>query len=102
LTANIGNKTDFDPLEHAVYLGRRLLGRYVRISRSLYAAYNAAGQPLGRFRNRKKAWTAISKAAVARPPDKSKRRAASHVNNAVPKRSRIVRASVTCSEGGAR
>ena len=40
---------EFEPLEHSVYLGRRLLGRYERVSKKKYAAYDTADRLLGRF-----------------------------------------------------
>ena len=42
-------KQKVEPLEHSVYVGRRFLGRYKRISKSKYAAYDANGRLLGRF-----------------------------------------------------
>ena len=40
---------DFEPLEHSVYVGRQHFGRYERISKKKYAAYDSKGKLLGRF-----------------------------------------------------
>jgi hypothetical protein len=94
-------KPNFEPLEHSIYFGRRRLGRYVRVARSLYAAYDEKGRLVGRFRNRKKAWAAISKvAAAAGRSGKPRRRSAPRPENAVPKRYHIVPAKGDGSEGG--
>jgi hypothetical protein len=53
-------KSDFEPLEHSVYSGRQRLGRYVRIGARRYAAYDSHDSPLGDFKRRKDAWSAIS------------------------------------------
>jgi hypothetical protein len=42
-------QSDFEPLEHSVYVGRRSLGRYERIGKRKYAAYDSSGRLLGRF-----------------------------------------------------
>src|SRR6516165_2490285 len=51
--------SDFAPLEHSVYIGRRRLGRYTRVSLGLYAAYDACNRQLGRFTKRADALAAI-------------------------------------------
>jgi hypothetical protein len=50
------------PIEHSVYIGRERLGRYVRIKRKRYEAFDAQDQPLGNFRVRARALAAIRKA----------------------------------------
>ena len=50
------------PIEHSVYLGRERLGRYVRIDRKRYKAFDARDRPLGNFRIRARALAAIRKA----------------------------------------
>ena len=50
------------PIEHSVYLGRERLGRYVRMNRKRYKAFDAHDQPLGNFRIRARALAAIRKA----------------------------------------
>ena len=51
--------SDFAPLEHSVYIGRRRLGRYTRVNLRLYAAYDACNRHLGRFTKRADALAAI-------------------------------------------
>lgn len=53
-------ETEFDPLEHSVYLGRELLGRYARISKKLYAAFDAQERSLGEFKKRSDAYASIA------------------------------------------
>jgi hypothetical protein len=53
-------KSNFEPLEHSVYEGRRRLGRYVRIAPTWYAAFDAEDRPLGEFSRPKDAYTAIA------------------------------------------
>jgi hypothetical protein len=43
-------KHNFERLEHSVYVGRLRLGRYERIAKGKYAAYDTCGRLLGRFR----------------------------------------------------
>ena len=43
-------KRDFEPLEHSVYVGRQRLGRYERLAKARYAAYDANNRSLGRFK----------------------------------------------------
>jgi hypothetical protein len=50
------------PIEHSVYLGRERLGRYVRIDRKRFKAFDAIDRPLGNFRVRARALSAIRKA----------------------------------------
>ncbi len=57
-------KQKFEPLEHSVYVGRRFLGRYERISKSKYAAYDANGRLLGRFTKLTKAQKVFSGLAM--------------------------------------
>ena len=87
-------KASFEPLEHSVYFGRQRLGHYLRISNKAYAAYDAFGRSLGKFKNRKVAWAAISKAAdggrsAAKRLSASIRRE-SGGKKAVPRRNRIL------------
>ena len=49
----------FEPLEHAVYIGRQKLGRYSRVGVRRYAAYDARNRLIGRFRKRADALAAI-------------------------------------------
>jgi hypothetical protein len=60
------SRSDFAPLEHSIYVGRRRLGRYVRIGVRLYAAYGARDQLLGCFTKRANALAAID-CATAEP-----------------------------------
>jgi hypothetical protein len=53
----------FDPVEHSVYEGRKRLGRYSRISQQRYAAYDASGRLLGKFRGRRAAYSAVTRHA---------------------------------------
>lgn len=88
-----GKKASFEPLEHSVYFGRQRLGHYVRISNKAYAAYDTFGRSLGKFKNRKKAWGAISKAAYAGRSAKlqaASARRRSREKNAVPRRNCIL------------
>jgi hypothetical protein len=50
------------PIEHSVYLGRERLGRYVQMDRKRFEAFDALDRPLGNFRVRARALTAIRKA----------------------------------------
>jgi hypothetical protein len=50
------------PIEHAVYIGRERLGRYVQTDRKKYKAFDAANQPLDNFRVRARALAAFRKA----------------------------------------
>jgi len=52
---------DFETLEHSVYVGRRLLGRYERVSPKRYAAYDARGRRLGGFARISDALAAIDR-----------------------------------------
>jgi hypothetical protein len=54
------------PIEHSVYIGRERLGRYVRIDRKKYRAFDANDRPLGSFRVRERALAAIRKALRVR------------------------------------
>jgi hypothetical protein len=42
------NNSEFEPLEHSVYIGRLRLGRYVRVGLSQYAAYDADDRPFAK------------------------------------------------------
>jgi hypothetical protein len=42
-------KQKFEPLEHSVYIGRRFLGRYERVGKGKFAAFDANDRLLGRF-----------------------------------------------------
>jgi hypothetical protein len=53
-------------LDHAVYIGRERLGRYMQRGRDRYQAFDAAGRSLGFHRSRVKALGAIDKAKVTR------------------------------------
>jgi hypothetical protein len=55
-----------DPVEHSVYLGRERLGRYLKIHRKRYVAFDAGDCPLGSFRTRPKALAAIRRAQKVR------------------------------------
>ena len=50
------------PIEHSLYFGRERLGRYVQIDRRRFSAFDAVDRPLGNFRVRARALTAIRKA----------------------------------------
>lgn len=50
------------PIEHSVYLGRERLGRYVQMDRKRFEAFDPRDRPLGNFRVRSRALTAIRKA----------------------------------------
>lgn len=52
-------KSNFEPLEHSVYEGRRRLGRYVRIAPTWYAAFDAEDRPLGEFSRSQDAYKAV-------------------------------------------
>ena len=54
-------KSDFEPLEHSVYHGRRRLGRYACVAPKRYAAYDADDRPLGEFKRRKDAYAAVGR-----------------------------------------
>ena len=55
-----------EPIEHSVYLGRERLGRYQKIDRKLYKAFDADDRPLGNFRTQTRALVAIRKAQKVR------------------------------------
>ena len=61
VTAETQN-SEFELQEHSVYHGRRRLGRYERVAKQRYAAFDAVDQPLGEFKRRKDAWAAIGRA----------------------------------------
>ncbi|UPJ41808.1 hypothetical protein IVB40_31755 [Bradyrhizobium sp. 40] len=50
----------FEPVEHSVYEGRERLGRYLRISPTLYAAFDVDDRPLGEFLGRRAAYAAVA------------------------------------------
>jgi hypothetical protein len=56
------DKAPQKPIEHSVYLGRERLGRYLRIDRKRYKAFDAHDRPLGNFSIRARALAAIRKA----------------------------------------
>lgn len=53
------SSSNFDPLEHSVYIGRQYLGRYLRIGVRRFAAYDARDLLLGHFAKRLDALAAI-------------------------------------------
>jgi hypothetical protein len=55
---------EFEPLDHSVYVGRWRLGRYERVAKRKYAAYDARGQLLGRFTKRTDALAAFDRFIV--------------------------------------
>jgi hypothetical protein len=55
-----------EPIEHSLYYGRERLGWYLQIDRKRFRAFDALDCPLGNFRVRARALTAIRK-AWARP-----------------------------------
>jgi hypothetical protein len=57
-------KQKFEPLEHSVYVGRRFLGRYERIGKSKFAAFDADNRPLGRFNKLANAQKAFDRLAT--------------------------------------
>ena len=44
------SNSEFEPLECSVYIGRRYLGRYVRVAENQYAVYDARNRLLVRWR----------------------------------------------------
>jgi hypothetical protein len=50
------------PIEHSLYFGRERLGRYVKINRTTFKAFDAKNRRLGSFRSRARALAAIRKA----------------------------------------
>ena len=62
VTATAQN-SDFEPQEYSVYHGRRRLGRYLRVAKRRYAAFDEFDRPLGTFRKRKDAWAAIGRSS---------------------------------------
>lgn len=62
------SKAEFPPLDHSVYLGRKRLGRYVRVGLKLYAAYDADNRHLGNFTARRAAYQAVSDAGQPKKP----------------------------------
>lgn len=48
-----------EPLAHSVYVGRQRLGRYERVARARYKAYDAHDRLIGNFRKRADALSAI-------------------------------------------
>jgi len=79
LTQNLGNspgielqgisaarpKQKFKPLKHSVYVGRQLLGRYERIGKSEYAAFDANDRLLGCYNKPAYAQNAFNRLAAA-------------------------------------
>lgn len=59
----ISERVPVEPVEHAVYEGRKFVGRYSRISPKNYEAFNADGVSLGEFRGRRQAYGAIVRSA---------------------------------------
>lgn len=52
-------KAKFEPLKHSVYVGRQRLGRYVRVAKTRYKAYDARDRLIGSFRKRADALAAV-------------------------------------------
>jgi hypothetical protein len=50
------------PIEHSLYFGRERLGRYVKVDRKTFKAFDSKNRRLGTFRTRAKALAAIRKA----------------------------------------
>jgi hypothetical protein len=55
-------RSEWKPIEHSVYLGRERLGGYVQIDRKRFKVFDAIDRPLGNFRVRARALSAIRKA----------------------------------------
>ncbi|HEY8335296.1 MAG TPA: hypothetical protein VIQ05_16000 [Tardiphaga sp.] len=53
---------DFEPIDHAVYLGRERLGRYLQTAPKRFAAFDARDVLLGDFKKQKDACAAIANA----------------------------------------
>ena len=66
-------QSEFEPVEHSVYLGRERLGRYSRIGPKLYIAFDAKDRLLGEFKRRKDAYAAVSRSARIRKTPSAKR-----------------------------
>jgi len=58
------SNSEFEPLECSVYIGRRYLGRYVRVAENQYAVYDARNRLLGRFGKRTGALAAFDRFIV--------------------------------------
>jgi hypothetical protein len=58
-----GSQTPFERLTHSVYVGRRRLGRYVRVAKTRYKAYDARDRLIGSFRKRADALAAVDGSA---------------------------------------
>jgi hypothetical protein len=56
------NYTDAEPASYSVYVGRKRLGRFVRIDRQEFDAFDMNDRHLGRFRTRKDALNIIQAA----------------------------------------
>ena len=50
------------PIEYSLYFGRERLGRYVKIDRKTFKAFDSKNRGLGSFRTRARALGAIRKA----------------------------------------
>jgi hypothetical protein len=57
-------KQKFEPLEHSVYVGRRFLGRYKRIGKNKFSAFDADDRLLGRFKKLANAQKAFDRLAA--------------------------------------
>lgn len=61
--ASRGAQTPFERLARSVYVGRQRLGRYVRVAKALYKAYDARDRLIGSFRKRAYALAAVDGSA---------------------------------------
>jgi hypothetical protein len=61
-------KQKFEPLEHSVYVGQRLLGRCERIGKGKYAAFDADDRLLGCFNKFANAQKAFDRPTQPGPP----------------------------------
>jgi hypothetical protein len=62
-SASIGHQMPRQrPIEHSLYFGRQRLGRYVQTDRKRFTAFDTLDRPLGNFRSRARALTAIRNA----------------------------------------
>jgi hypothetical protein len=50
------------PIKHSLYFGRERLGRYVKVDRKTFKAFDSKNRRLGTFRTRARALAAIRKA----------------------------------------
>jgi len=59
----MGATSPFEPIEHSLYFGRLRLGRYIQIAKRRVDAFGPRDEPLGAFKSRVQALTAIRKAS---------------------------------------